>query len=136
MTLILCLELDIAIFMKIPVFISPLPRLLTPGNSIQYIMLSGAMGIPTHFSDLFLNKSGPRSPAGPQLGVVSCLRERERCNSLKSLNFSLILSLSHFSRFPHAVSECLLASVGRLAHPIIGCQPVTGGRDCPCTAQT
>ena len=59
-------------------FISPLPRLLTPGNSIQYIMLSGAMGIPTQFSDLYLNKSGLRSPAGPQLGVASCWRERER----------------------------------------------------------
>ena len=69
------LELEIEIFMRLPAFISPLPCLLTPGNSIQYIMLSEAMGIPTHFSDLFLNKSGPRSPAGPQLGVLSCWRD-------------------------------------------------------------
>ena len=71
------------------------------------------MGIPTQFSDLYLNKSGPRSPAGLQLGVASCWREREMQQSQKS---QLLMSLGHFPRFSpaHTVSECLLAGVERL----------------------
>ena len=70
------------------------------------------MGIPTQFSDLYLNKSGPRSPAGLQLGVASCWRERDATvtkvpTSHESGPFSPF--------FPaHTVSECLLAGVERL----------------------